>query len=39
MQISIRSARFEFTADRLGVFLRIGRREFYWNREAGLVKD
>lgn len=30
---------FEFTVDNAGVFFRVGKREMFWSRDTGLVRD
>jgi hypothetical protein len=30
MQIIVKTSRFEFAADRCGVYVRLGRRDWYW---------
>lgn len=37
MYIVLKTRAFEFAIEVGGIFLRVGRREFYWSREAGLT--
>ena len=39
MQFIFKTSRLEFAIEGRSVYLRVGRREWFWSREAGLVKD
>lgn len=40
MHLCIETARFKFMADGLGIYLRLGRRAWYWNNtDRELIRD